>query len=133
MRVATGPAFLESVANHPRVIRAIGCTAERFEAGESWKDSIGLEWDTGGIVFIRHAPGWYSVHLVFLPKTPDVLGKCAEAARHMFTQTDARVLTGDIPTHLRHACRVARKMMIHVGDQDGRSLFRLTAEEWKGL
>ena len=132
MRVATGPEFLESVANHPRVIRAIGCAGDAFAAGDSWADSIGLEWDEGGIVFHRTAPGIYSAHLVFLPKTRDVAAKCADALRYMFTRTGARVITGTIPLRLRHARQVAKTArMRHLFDCNGFAHYRLTVQDWR--
>ena len=132
MKRSESPAFLESVANHPRVLRAIGCTGEQFTAGDSWADSIGLEWDEGGIVFHRTAPGIYSAHLVFLPKTQGIAAKCADALRYMFTRTGARVITGTIPLRLRHARAVAKAAhMRHLFDCDGKAHYRLTVQDWR--
>ena len=131
MKVSESPAFLESVANHPRVIRAIGFTGDRFEAGDSWNWSIGLEWPTGGIVFVREAPGVYSGHLVFAPKTKDVLGKTRQAIRYLFTRTPAHTLTGAIRLENLPARRIARALMNHQHDQDGFSHYLLTARDWR--
>ena len=131
MKVSDSADFLESIANHPRVIRAIGCTAESFVAGDSWNASIGLEWPTGGIVFVRESPGVYSAHLVFAPKTKEVIGKCRAALRYMFTKTPAHTITGKIPLTLRHARKVATAAgMQHLFDCDGQAYYRLTAREW---
>jgi len=131
VKVSTSPEFLESVANHPRVLPNIGGDGKPFKAGDSWADSVGLEWDEGGIVFVRQAPGIYSAHFVFLPKTPDILGKCREALRYMFTRTACHTVTGKTPIHLKHARRAAKAAgMVHLFDCDGYAHTRLTAREW---
>ena len=131
MKRAIGPEFLESIANHPRVIRNIGCKGEQFTAGESWKDSIGLEWPDGGLVFHRSSPGVYSVHIVFAPKAKDVADKCRDAFRYMFTRTPAHTLTGKVPMRLRHVRNMAIDSgMNHLFDCDGYAFYRLTAREW---
>lgn len=131
MRVARSPAFLEWVANHPRVRPYIGPGTERFEAGHSWQETIALEWDTGGIVFVRTAPRVYSAHWVFLPDTTDVVGKARQALRHMFTATDAQKITGRTPMKLRHARKAAQAAgMRHLFNCAGDSFCELTRDEW---
>ena len=131
MNVSKSANFLESIANHPRVIRAIGFSGERFAAGESWNWSIGLEWPSGGIVFVRESPGVYSGHLVFAPKTRDVLGKTRDAFRYMFTRTPAHTITGQIRLENLPARRIARALMNHTHDHEGFSHYALTAREWR--
>lgn len=131
MRRATSPEFLESVANHPAVLPYIGGNGQPFKAGESWANTVALEWDEGGIVFLRTAPGVYSAHFVFLPKTRDIPAKCAEALRYMFTRTPCHTVTGKTPLHLKHAVRAAQAGgMRHLFDCDGHAYSRLTAREW---
>ena len=123
LRVATSPDFLESVAE--KVLDAAG-----FKPGDSWQDTIGLEWDTGGIVFLKHAHRWYSAHLVFLPKTKDIAGKCRQALNYLFTKTDCYVLTGEIPVHLKHAVRIAAKFMPRLPDKEGLARFMLIRDDY---
>lgn len=131
MRVADSPDFLESVANHPSVRPYIGGGNERVEAGESWPGCIGLEWPTGGIVFMPEGDGVYDAHLLFLPCTPDKLGKCREALRYLFTRTDARKVVGRIPeTHLkaRRIAQAAGMRLKHI--TDGYAHYALSARDW---
>ena len=131
MRVATTPDHLESVANHPRVRPYIGPGSGEFRAGESWGRTVALEWDTGGIVFLLEAPGIYSGHWVFLPKTPDVIGKAREAIAYLFAHTDARKIIGKTPTHLKHALRAAKAAgMRHRFNCDGTSYTELTRHDF---
>ena len=131
MRVAVSPALLEAVANHPRVRPYIGPGSEPCEAGESWQRTIALEWDEGGVVFMREAHGQYSVHLVFLPHTKDPAAKLAQALRHMFTQTDCLEVIGATPTRYRHVRKTATAAGLkHIKDEDGISHYALTRSQW---
>lgn len=113
MRRATAPDHLERIANHPRVRPFIGGTPEskasEFRAGESWARTIALEWDEGGVVFIEEGPGVYSAHLVFLPKTRDVIGKVAQALDYLMPDHADRVLA-DFPVGFRHVRRLAERL-----------------------
>ena len=121
--------FLESLANDPRIRPFIGGEGE-VRAGESWNDSIGLEWDSGGIVFLKESPGVYSAHLLFLPHASP-LKKCLEALRYMFTRTACHTVIGQIPTDNANARRIAVLAgMDHLGDKNGHSHYRLTARDW---
>lgn len=131
MRVADSPAFLEGVANNPRVRPYIGPGTHEFRAGESWWRTLALEWGEGGIVFLDEGRGTYSAHWVFLPKTPDVVGKAREALRYLFTHTDARRVIGKTPLKLRHARKAAKAAgMRHLFDCDGHSFCELTRAQW---
>ena len=131
MRVATSPAFLEACANCPRVRPYIGGGLGLFAAGESWKHTVGLEWDTGGIVFVQHSPGIYSGHWVFLPGTTDVVAKARDALRHMFTETNALKITGKTPLKLRHARKAAQAAgMRHLFDCAGYSYTEISRAQW---
>ncbi len=130
MRVATSPDFLESVANHPRVRPYIGGEGE-FRAGDSWANSIGLEWDCGGVVFMQEAPGIYSGHLVFARKTQGALEKVREAFAHMFDTVKARQIRADFPSHYAHVRRIVRALgMRHLGTHAGISHSEITRGEW---
>ena len=110
MRVAATPAFLESVANHPRVFAAIAPAGRAaFDLSAHWADCISFEFDTGGWVFHRIAAGVYDAHTLFLPKSKDVQAKAAEVLHYLFTR-DARLIIGRIPADLPHAQRLARVM-----------------------
>lgn len=129
MRRAVTPDFLESVANHPRVRPYIGGHGE-FRAGESWAQTVALEWDEGGIVFLREAPGRYSVHVVFLPKTKGAADKLRQALGYVFA-LDAQTVIGSTPTKYRHVRKVAELAGLkHIKDESGFSHYRLTASEW---
>lgn len=129
MRRATSPTFLESVANDPRVRPFIGGSGE-VKAGKTWRDTIALEWDGGGIAFLRESPGVYSAHLLFLPNASP-LKKCLEALRYMFTRTGCHTVIGQIPQDNEPARRIALAAgMQHLGDTNGHSHYRLTAREW---
>jgi hypothetical protein len=131
VRVATSPAFLEGVANDPRVRPHIGPGTHRFEAGESWARTVALEWDTGGIVFLREAEGVYSGHWVFLPKTPDVIGKARAALAYLFANTNANAVIGQTPVHLKHALRAAKAAgMRHLFTCDGIAHSAMTRQDW---
>ena len=129
MRVATSPAFLEAIANDPRVRPALGGEGE-FRC-TTWAGTVALEWDEGGIVFRPEWPGVYSAHWLFLPHTKDVLGKASEALAYLFTHTDAAKVIGQTPLHLKHAIRAARNAgMRHIADLQGHSLSEMTRQEW---
>jgi hypothetical protein len=127
---ANSPAFLESIANDPRVRPFIGAGLGEFRAGDSWERSIGLEFERGGVVFLKEAPGIYSAHLVFLPHASP-LKKCLQSLRYVFTRTDCHTVTGSIPVDNRQARRIARLAgMDYLGDREGYSHYRLTARDW---
>ena len=131
MRVAVSPAHLEAVANHPRVRPYIGAGTDPIAAGDSWQRTVALEWDEGGIVFMLEAPGVYSAHWVFLPKTKEVIGKAREALRYLFTHTDAQRVIGKTPLQLRHARKAALAAgMNHLFDCSGFSYCELTRSAW---
>jgi hypothetical protein len=130
VKVATSPAFLEGVANHPRVRPYIGPGTDEFRAGDSWDRTVAFECESGGVVFIREAPCTYSVHLVFLPKTKDPAGKLREAMRRMF-KTDCREVVGITPSKYRHVRKVAVAAGLkHIKDEAGFSHYALTAKQF---
>jgi hypothetical protein len=129
VRRAESPEFLESLANDPRIRPFIGGEGE-VRAGETWKDSIGLEWHNGGMVFLRESPGVYSAHLLFLPHASP-LKKVLQAFRYMFTRTACHTVIGQIPTDNTKARRLALLVgMDYLGDKHGHSHYRLTARDW---
>jgi hypothetical protein len=93
-------AFLNAVANHPEVRPWIG--------GEGPLDlapviadpaNVALVHAHGGWVFARHEPGIYEVHTLCLAagRGREQLKLWREAARWMFTRTDAREIVTRIP------------------------------------
>lgn len=131
MRVARSPAFLEFVANHPRVRPYIGPGTQRFEAGYSWFRTVALEWPEGGVVFLRELGTIYSAHLVFLPKTKDAAGKFRQALAYLFTNTDCQTVIGQTNTRWRHVRRTAEAAGLkHIKDEGGASHYALTRQAW---
>lgn len=132
MKRAVDPAFLESIANHPSVRPYLGGDGKsEFRTEDTWAQTIALEWPEGGLVFLRHAPGLYSGHFVFLPHTPDVAGKCREALDYMFTQTDAERIFGTTPLPFKHAIRTAKRAGFrHTHTANGLSHCELTRQQW---
>ncbi len=128
MRVSDSPAFLEGVANHPRVFPHVRSPIDPFQFGAAWLECLAVEWDTGGVVFHRRGDEWQA-HLLFLPRTPDVLDKCREALAYAYGN-GAEVVTGEIPEHLKHACRVAGALLHHEHTTDGLAHYRLTRADW---
>lgn len=126
MRRAERPDFLESVANHPRVRPWIGGEGE-FRAGESWTRTVAVEWPEGGVVFVGEAPGIYSGHLVFAPKTRDVLSKVRQAIAYLFSHTDASLLVAQFPPTHWHV----RKIVQSLGMTPEGDYYRLTAKDWQ--
>jgi hypothetical protein len=127
VRRATAPDHLERIANHPRVRPFIGGSGE-FRAGESWDRTIALEWDEGGVVFLAEAPGVYSAHLVFLPKTKDVAGKVRAALDYLMPDHADRVLA-DFPSGFRHVRRLAERIgFTHHHDAHGWAHYVLDEE-----
>lgn len=130
MKRAETPDFLESIANDPRVRPYIGGAGE-CRAGSTWRNSIGLEWDTGGIVFMHEGDGVYDAHLLFLPGTWGVVGKCLKALQYLFTRTNARKLQVKYPTGYARVTRIVRAVgMKHLKDEDGYSHYALSALDW---
>lgn len=98
MKRATAPDHLERIANHPRVRPFIGDTGPILPV-------IALEWDEGGVVFLEEAPGVFSIHLLFLPKTRDVIGKVRAALDYLMPDHADRVLA-DFPAGFKHVRRL---------------------------
>lgn len=129
MKVATSPDFLAACAAHPRVAPYVGPWLGGNEA--KWPFCIGLEWESGGIVFEPSAPGVYAAHFMFLPKTQDVPGKCREALSHMFARTGANKVTGRTPVRFRHARQAAAAAgMRHLFNCAGYSYCEITRADW---
>lgn len=130
MKVARSPAFLEGIANSPRVRPWIG-GAGPVHAGETWRRTVALEWDDGGVVFMRESPGVYSAHLVFQRKARDVLDKCREALRDLFTRQGAAKVVASFPPRYRHVRAIAEAAgMRRIGEHDGLAHYALSAREW---
>ena len=110
MIVSESPAFLESVANDPRVypfVSVKGCGEIRF--GPIWADCVGLQWEDGGFIFHKQDEGVYEVHTLFLPKAKDTSAKAQEARAHMFDVVGARLLLTQVARDLPHVRRFAEK------------------------
>lgn len=114
MRVATGPAFLNSVMRDERVWPWVTCDGvESADLAAIWDRSVGIEFDTGGFVFYRLDDGVYEAHTLFLPRSRDVVAKTKEAVRYLFCGTDCmRIVTkvaADNPPAMRLAERAGMR------------------------
>lgn len=102
MRRAVDSAHLQRIASHPKVRPFIGGDGPVLP-------TIALEWDEGGVVFLEEAPGVYSIHLLFLPKTRDVLGKVRQALDYLIPE-HADCVLADFPSGFRHVRRLAEPL-----------------------
>lgn len=108
MRIATGPEFLESIANHPRVFPSVSRAGDGpISLAAAWPECIGIEFDTGGWLAHRLAPGLYELHTLFLPKSRGVRVAAAQMLRYLFCARDAIELVTRVPADLPHARRLA--------------------------
>lgn len=142
MRIAESPAFLQGIANDPRVFPAVSVPdMASIDFTGAWPACIGVEFDTGGWVFHRSEPGVYEVHTLFLPKSRQVREKAREAALFMFTCTDAVELLTKVPADLPHAKALAlasgfrfiyrrREAWPREGGAVDVDYFRMTLDEW---
>jgi RimJ/RimL family protein N-acetyltransferase len=93
-------AFLNAVANHPEVRPWIGGEGELdLSAIAGNPINVALIHPHGGWVFVRHEPGTYEVHTLCRAagRGKGQLTAWREAARWMFTRTDAREIVTRIP------------------------------------
>lgn len=128
MKVATSPAFLEGVANDPRVFPYIASKGRgKFDLSALWADCIGLEFDTGGLIAHLVAPGVYDLHILFLPKSVNVREKVAQALAYLFA-SDAALVIGRIPADLPHCRRLARDMGLTYSHDIGLRVVREAGE-----
>ncbi len=132
MQLARSPEHLQAIASLPRVRPYIGGDGSSpVVAPDNWSRSVALEWLEGGIIFTPVSQGVYSAHLMFAPKTQNVVGKCKDALAYLFTHTDARRVVGKTPRDIRHAIRLARKVgMRHLFDTPQYSFCELTRDDW---
>jgi len=95
-------AHLNAVANDPDVRPWIGGEgALDLTAVIADPRNVALETASGGWVFARHEPGTYEVHTLFLTagRGRPCLAAWREAARWMFTATDAREIVTRVPAN----------------------------------
>ena len=141
MKVSDSPAFFERIANDARVFPAIARKGrEPFDLSGIWPDCIGLEFDTGGLIFHQHEPDIYNVHILFLPKTRDAKGKALHAVGDVF-KAGAKELIAVIPADLPHCRRLALAVGFEPAGQMGEmernggpvalNKLRLTREAWE--
>lgn len=127
MRRAISPAFLEGLANDPRINRRIGGDGSPVALGDSWERTVAYECEWGGVVFLLESERTYSAHLLFLPGTPNALGKCAVALARLWADTDADEVLGEFPAHYRHVRAIAEGAgMKHITDEAGASLYAIS-------
>jgi hypothetical protein len=93
---------LNAVANHPDVRPWIGGEGELdLTAIVSNTANFALEAEHGGWIFVRHEPGIYELHTLFLPEGRGraCLRAWREAERFMFAATDAREIVTRVPAN----------------------------------
>jgi len=104
--------FLDTVANHPEVRPALGGVGP-ISLGAILADAanFALVTDAGGWVFVRHEPGAYELHTLFLRhgRGRACLAAWREAARYMFLATDAREIVTKVPANNPGAAFAAQK------------------------
>ena len=122
---------LNEVANHPEVRPWLGGEGpldlgETVAAiGPDGLANFALVTDGGGFLLIRHEPGTYEVHSMFLPEARTRTVRAMRAGMaYMFTQTDCEKLITKVPDGNDRAANLAR-----LGGF--RSMFR-REECWKG-
>lgn len=110
MRLSTGPEFLESVANDPRVFPWVSASPEPVSLSAIWPTCIGVEFDTGGFLFQKLGAACYEVHTLFLPKSRGVLDCARVAASFMFCATECEEILTKVPVNNIAARRLTEKM-----------------------
>jgi hypothetical protein len=104
-------ARLNAVANHPEVRPWLGGRGPlSLDALAADPGNYALEAEHGGWVFVRHEPGVYELHTLFLPagRGRACLAAWREAERFMWTATDAREIVTRVPAHNAGAFMAAR-------------------------
>jgi hypothetical protein len=104
------PRWLNAIANHPEVRPWIGGAGELdLSSLISDPGNFALGARGGGWVFVRHEPGTYELHTLFLPEARGWACRDAwlVAERFMFTATDAREIVTRVPAHNRAAALAA--------------------------
>lgn len=112
VRRTLDPTFLNTVANHPEVRPWIGgegpidLTADLANAA-----NFALQAQEGGWVFLRHEPGTYELHTLFLRRGRGrrCLEAWREASTYMFCATDCREIVTKVPANNLGAAFAAQK------------------------
>lgn len=111
-RVATGPQFLQSVINDPRVWKWL--TADGFDSplqiDPIFDQGIGLEFEGGGFFFHRLGDGVMEVHTMFLPGSHGVADACRAAAEYLFCGTECLKIVTKVPADNVPATRLTEKV-----------------------
>jgi len=110
---ATDPAFLLSVANHPRNRHYTGAAWGDYDP-QRWAKTVALEWPDGGVVFERVSDAAWEGHWCFAPKAKDVVAKGRQAIAYLFSHTNAQRIIGKTPASYRHARKAAEAVGMQV-------------------
>ena len=92
--------FLNEVANHPDVREGLGGAGPLdLTAIVSDPSNVALETEHGGWVLVRHEPGVYELHTLFLKEGRGLAHFTAgsEGLAYMFAATDAREIVTRVP------------------------------------
>jgi hypothetical protein len=114
LRRTMDAAFVNAVANDPTVRPLIGNPDDGpldFAAFLADPANVALTWEWGAFLFARHDPARYELHTLILPegRGAGVLPAFADAARWVFTATDASELVTQVAGSNRAAGLMARR------------------------
>lgn len=102
---------LNAVVNHPSV-RPFVMGEGELDLTQALADPGNYAWQTehGGFVLMRHSPGVYEVHSMFLPegRGASALKAARDMLRQMFAATDCREVLTKIPNGNKGADGLAR-------------------------
>lgn len=101
---------LNAVANHPDVRPWLGGEGPLDLNGAAQNpNNVVLVTEGGGFLLIKHEPGIYEVHTLFLPEArgPQLMGLVAEGLRFMFSATDCSQIQTKVPDGNLAAMRLA--------------------------
>lgn len=111
-RVASGPDFIQSVMDHPKVrpwIAPDGVDGPLLLSA-IFDQGICLEFDGGGFFFHRLGDGVMEVHTMFLPGTKHVADACRAAAEYLFCGTECLRIVTKVPVDNVAAMRLTERV-----------------------
>jgi hypothetical protein len=100
-------------------------------------NNIFLANEHGGFLFIKYGPVQYDVHTLFMKsgRGAMVYEAAKEAARYMFKETDAMILSTMVPHENERARKLAESVgFVHFGEHEineiPAAMFELTIKRW---
>lgn len=111
MLIATDPAYLEGVANHPDVFTRVSVRGQdRIDLAPIWARCVACQFEGGGYVFLPHRDGLWEVHVLFLPRSKGVHAAGVEAFGHLFYTLGAERIAAHLPDDVPAARRLALRL-----------------------